>query len=536
MQGAHSVFGDDKPENIAAVRIFYNLAFRAVIGKRVIPSVDELTAGANIAPGEPIDLSITIPPPAMPSDFTVEWTSTCGGTFTPSNTSFNPTFTPPSGSGALECAISAVITDPCGFTSFSATTVNVVCELEVSTAITLPCGTGALGAIDYTVTGGSNPTYTWTRAEGGTGSGAGNSITGLSAGTYTVNVTTANGCTTSFSRTLAGSPSIILITTANPVPCFGESTGDISLNVSGGTPGFTYAWSDGPTTQNRSGVPAGTYTVTVTDANGCTETATATVTEPNAVLAATPTATNVLCFGEATGAINLAVSGGTPAYTYLWSNGLTVQNPTGLSPGTYSVTVTDANDCTVTATNITITQPASAVSAAISSVTDADCGEAVGAITVTAAGGTSPYTYDWSGTPAGDGTPTITNLSAGSYLVTVTDDNGCTVVLSQAINQTDGISLSLMPTNPTCPPTVDPPFNSDGAINLTVTGGTPTYTYAWTTSDGSGLIPANEDQSNLTAGTYNVTVTGANGCTASASVTLVNENQPPVTPGPIDNN
>ncbi|MFK8161800.1 MAG: hypothetical protein AB8H12_04995 [Lewinella sp.] len=535
MQGAHDINKKNDPSNIAAQRIFFNLGFRALIGKVAIPSVSALTPGATIAPGEPIALSVTIPPPATPANFTVNWTSSCGGTFSPSSTSFNPTFTPPGGSGSYTCVISATITDPCGRTSFSTTAVNVACALQISTSIAQPCGGGNSGVIDYSVTGGTSPTYSWTRSGGGTGSGSGTSISGLTAGTYTVTVTTSNGCTSTFTRTLNASPNINLTATASPVACFGQSTGSISLNVSGGTPGFTYAWDDGPTTQNRSSLNAGIYTVIVTDANSCTATTSATVTQPNAALAATPTATNVACFGEATGAVALAVTGGTTPYTFLWSNGLTVQNPMGLTPGTYAVTVTDANNCNTTATNIMISQPAMALSLSTTQ-TNSNCGSGSGSVTVTATGGAGPYTYDWSDTPIGDGSPTITGLSSGTYAVTVTDANSCTALISATVTESTPIILSFAPTNPTCPPGAAPPVNSDGEVNLTVAGGTMPYTYNWTTGDGSGLNPTVEDQTGLTAGTYSVTVTGANFCTASGSVTLVFENQVPVTPGGINNN
>lgn len=535
-QGAHDIAKDNNPPNIAAQRAFFNFALRSQIGKVVIPSVNELVDGSTIAPGEPINLSITVPPPANANDFTAEWTSSCGGTFSPSNTSLNPTYTPPSGSGSISCVITVEITDPCGRTSFDGTVINVVCSLQVSTNLTQPCGGGSSGAINFSVTGGSGITYSWTRSGGGSGSGAGTTISGLSAGTYNVTVTATNGCTTSFTRTLTASPTINLTATPSSVACFGGSTGSISLNVSGGTPPFSYAWNGGgATTQNRSNIPANTYSVTVTDANSCTATTSATVTQPNAALTATPTVTNVPCFGEASGAINLARSGGTPPYTYLWNDGATTQNRTGLNAGTYAVTVTDANNCTRAVTNINVTQPASAVSLS-STQTNATCGVNTGSITVTAIGGTGAYTYDWSGTPTGDGTPTISGLSGGTYAVTVTDGNGCTRVLSATITQAPPLVLSITPINPTCPPGADPPVNSDGSIDLTVSGGAPAYTYAWTTVGGAGLTPTTQDQTGLTSGIYNVTVTDNDGCTASISATLTNENQLPVTPGIINNN
>jgi hypothetical protein len=534
MQGGHDISGNN-PDNVAAQRIFFNLGFRALIGKAVIPAITGVNTGTTIAPGEPIALSVTIPPPANAGNYTIQWSSSCGGTFSPSATSANPTFTPPNGSGSFQCVVSVTITDPCNRATFASEGISVACDLTVSTTLTQPCGGGASGVINMSVTGGSGITYSWTRTGGGTGSGAGTTISGLIAGTYNVTVTASNGCITSFTRIINASPLINLTATPTPVACFGQSTGTISLTVSAGTPGFTYAWSDGPTTQNRSGLPAGTYTVTVTDANSCTATISATITQPNAALAATPSVTNILCFGAATGAINLAVSGGTPAYTYLWNDGATTQNRTGLNAGTYAVTVTDANNCTRAVTNINVTQPASALSLSSTQV-NATCGVSAGSITVTATGGTGAYTYDWSGTPTGDGTPTISGLGGGTYAVTVTDANGCTEVLSATITQSSALVLSITPTNPTCPPGANPPVNSDGSIDLTVTGGTPAYTYAWTTVGGAGLTPTTQDQTGLISGTYNVTVTDSDGCTASISTTLTNENQLPVTPATINNN
>lgn len=536
MQAAHDIDGDgSQADKTAAQRIFFNLGFRALIGKVVLPSVDQISENTTIAPGEPIDLSVTVAPPAMISDFTYQWTSSCGGTFSPSSTVANPTFTPPVGAGSYTCVVTVIITDPCNRTSFSATPVNVACDLQVSTTLTQPCvGTNG-GAIAMTVTGGTGVTYTWTRAGGGSGMGSGTTISGLSAGTYTVNITTSNGCMLTFNRTLVQSPAINLTVTPTPVACFGQSTGSISLSVAGGTPGFTYAWNDGSTTRNRSSLPAGTYTVTVTDANGCTANTSATITQPGAPLSVTRTKTDVNCFGDMSGTITLNVAGGTPAYTFLWNDGATTQNRTGLSGGTYSVTVTDANNCTVSSTGIMITEPATPLSLSSTQVND-DCGMNAGSVTVMATGGTAPYTYDWSGTPNGDGTATITDLAGGTYAVTVTDANGCTAVLSTTVTQASPLTLSVAIVNPPCPPNAAPPLNGDGEIDLTVTGGTIPYTYAWTTSDGSGLNPTAQDQTNLTAGTYSVMVTDVNGCTASTSVTLENENELPVIPIGINNN
>ncbi|NDF71331.1 MAG: adhesin, partial [Betaproteobacteria bacterium] len=147
-----------------------------------------------------------------------------------------------------------------------------------------------------------------------------------------------------------------LSTTKVDVLCFGNSTGSINLTVTGGTPVYTYAWSNNTTQEDPQNLAAGTYTVTVTDANGCTAQTSVTITQPQAGLALSTTQVNVLCSGNNTGSINLTVTGGTPVYTYAWSNNTTQEDPQNLAAGSYTVTVTDANGCTATATT-TITQP-----------------------------------------------------------------------------------------------------------------------------------------------------------------------------------
>ncbi|WP_172678805.1 SprB repeat-containing protein, partial [Jiulongibacter sediminis] len=212
------------------------------------------------------------------------------------------------------------------------------------------CFGNSTGAIDLSVSGGTGPyTYAWSNAE------TTQDISGLTAGTYSVTITDANGCTSTASTTITEPAALTNSFTQTDVLCFGNSTGAIDLSVSGGTGPYTYVWSNAETTQDISGLSAGTYSVTITDANGCTSTASTTITEP-AALTNSFTQTDVLCFGNSTGAIDLSVSGGTGPYTYAWSNAETTQDISGLSAGTYSVTITDANGCTSTAST-TITEP-----------------------------------------------------------------------------------------------------------------------------------------------------------------------------------
>ncbi|HWB64526.1 MAG TPA: SprB repeat-containing protein, partial [Chitinophagales bacterium] len=324
------------------------------------------------------------------------------------------------------------------------------------------CYGGSDGAVYLGVTGGTTPyTYLW-----GNGATTQN-LLNLTAGNYAVVVTDAHGCVTSNAINVTQPPALTAGTTVTNVGCNGSTTGAVTLTVSGGTPGYTYSWSNGATTQSLNGVGIGTYTVTVTDTHGCTATASGTVTQPPA-LTIGGTATNVTCNGAANGSVALTVTGGVTPYSYAWSNGQTTQNATGLSGGPISVTVTDANTCTITA-SFTINEPTALVATA--SGTDVTChGAANGTATVAVSGGTTPYSYQWSTFQTSQ---SLSGLSGGTYYVIVTDLNGCHRQDSVVVHEPTAISHSVAITNVLCN------GNASGAVNLTVSGGTPTYTFSW---------------------------------------------------------
>jgi hypothetical protein len=220
----------------------------------------------------------------------------------------------------------------------------------------------------------------------GTGFESGNNLDNLVAGTYTVKVTDANSCTNTqtFVVNQPLAPVSASATQVN-VLCFGSSTGSINLTPVGGTPGYTYLWSNGAVTEDVSGLAAGTYTVTVTDSKGCVATASATITQPVSGLAATSLQNTVICNGGSTGNINLSVTGGTGVYTFEWSNGPTTEDLSGVSAGLYTVTVTDANGCTLMH-NVTITQ-ATAIVLSETNVDVACYGNSTGSIDLGVSGG-----------------------------------------------------------------------------------------------------------------------------------------------------
>ncbi|MBI2282953.1 MAG: SprB repeat-containing protein [Bacteroidetes bacterium] len=290
------------------------------------------------------------------------------------------------------------------------------------------CGEGVVTLAAQTITSGAVIDW-YANATGGTalltGTGSYSTPT-INATTsyYTEAINSTTGCV-SLGRTAVTAlvnPVPSATATASNVRCKDGTDGAVSLRVSGGTSPYSYAWSNGVQTEQLSDVAAGTYSVTVTDANGCTATASSIITEP-ALLTATATASNVTCNGGSNGSIDLSVSGGTGSYSYVWSNTASSEDVNGLAAGTYSVTVTDANGCTTTASAV-ITEPAK-ISVSATGPGSVCAGSAM---SLTATGGVS---YQWSG-PDGFSSnlqnPTIAGAlltSAGVYTATVTDANGC---------------------------------------------------------------------------------------------------------------
>ncbi len=238
-----------------------------------------------------------------------------------------------------------------------------------------------------------------------------------------------------------------LNTTNTNIDCFGQASGSVSVNVVGGTAPLTYAWSNGATSQTVNNLPSGSYTVTVTDANGCTDQMSVTINQPQSPLVTTATQVNVLCFGNPSGSIDLSVSGGTGPYVYSWSNGSTAQDITNLAGGSYTVTVTDVLGCTAS-TSVTITEPAAL------SLTTTSTDEMMGmdgTATVTVSGGTPNYMYYWM--PGGSTMASISGLAAGTYSVMVLDANGCgdtleVVVGSQVSLDEAGLTSIVLYPNP----------------------------------------------------------------------------------------
>lgn len=393
---------------------------------------------------------------------------------------------------------SVTVTDANGCTAMAEATVRIISDFAVSVIQrNLLCHNDSTGSILAIAEGGDAPyTYAWntgdTIAE----------IANLAAGVYTLTVTDANDCAVVQTITLTQPPMLTANATGNNLTCFEAEDGSVTVTASGGTEPYTYAWSSGPTTDSVNNLPAGDYTVTVTDANFCTIVAAVTITQP-AQLTATINANSIICHGEMTGMATVTPAGGTAPYTYAWSNDATTQTIAGLGEGNYSVTVTDANDCTVVV-NITIEEPP--LLELTLTVNNIVCtSEQIGAISTIVSGGTAPYTYAWSNDAT---TAAIMNLPGGTYSVTVTDANGCTATATTGVLEIPNLELTISKTDVTC-------FDlEDGTATVMVTGDTPPYSYVWSTGDTTATV------SGLAPGMYMVTVRGTAGCIGEAQVVI----------------
>ncbi|HRI26593.1 MAG TPA: choice-of-anchor L domain-containing protein [Chitinophagales bacterium] len=371
----------------------------------------------------------------------------------------------------------------------------------------------ANGNISVTTSGGTSPlNYVWSHNATLNSPDA----TAINTGSYTITVTDANNCTTTQTASITNltGPTLALGTVTNAA-C-GVADGTASVVATGGTAPLSYSWSNNPglNSPNATGLAAGSYIVTVTDANGCTDTEPVAVANDGAPTLNIGTVANATC-GNSNGSVTTVVSGGTGTITYSWSHnpGLNSPDATDLSAGDYFVTITDENSCieVETVTIINIAGP----TLQVTTIGTDFCGNGVGSLTVTPTGGTAPFNYTWSAAGAPNN-PTITGLTAGSYSVTITDDNGCTATQTATVPAT---------TNPTLTVTNETPAScaaNDGTATVSATGGVLPYTYSWQSNPGLNAPAA----TGLAAGSYGVTVTDNNGCTASTTVNISQLNTP----------
>lgn len=407
------------------------------------------------------------------------------------------------------------VTDSKNCTAAQSATVSSSSGVAITVNVSNPVCSDGFGAATANVSGGATPyKYAWS-------SGASTpSINGLSGGNYMVSVTDNNGCIAVQNFAVNTPLPITVSVSALPTSCSSNNGSASATLVNGGTAPFAYLWNTGSKTALITNLAAGTYIVTVTDANGCTAKNSASVAASSATTISI-TSTNVKCNGGSEGTATASVSDNTSPYQYVWSNGTKTATISNLAAGTYTVTATNAAGCSASG-SVTITQGAAIALSTTS--TSASC-LPVGSATVTASGGVAPYVYKWSN---GANTASITNILGGTYTVTVTDANGCSVNTNVTVQAVTSPNFTVTATVATA---ITDQGSASGAATATVSGGVSPFTYLWSNNYSQPTII------NLAAGTYKVTVTDKNGCTATASVTLVDAVCSQVTdPGTISGN
>ncbi len=390
------------------------------------------------------------------------------------------------------------------------------------------CNGKSTGALDITATGGSGTysTYTWTSTPASYSSSL-EDITGLAAGTYNVEIEDNKGCKGTSSYTITEPSAISATPTVTNLTCFNNNSGAISLSVSGGTPGYTYQWS-GPVgfseiSKDVTALAAdNTYSVKVTDANSCELTLSSIVVTEPTKLSISEVVTAVDCNGAATGEIDVTTAGGTTPYAFQWDDApinSTTEDLTSLKAGDYEITVVDDNGCTEIKT-ITVSEP-SIIGITETHIDNLCNGDALGTIDVTVTGGTvgssSAYTFEWtqSGNPVAI-TEDLSNLSAGTYDLQVTDDNSCIMNLSVAISEPTLISANGLVTDAKCYK------GNDGEIIMSISGGTvggsSNYVVSWTGPN--SYVSSIQDINTLFAGDYNYTIVDDNNCQITGKLTV----------------
>lgn len=373
-------------------------------------------------------------------------------------------------------------------------------ELSVST-VGIGCNGTNTGSATVEIEGGVEPYFIqWD-------SGAGNAntatVSNLASGVYSVAVIDANGCIAVADAIINQPAGMMSSLTSTDVKCFGESSGTASAMVTGGNSPYQYQWSNGATTPDITGLPIGTFTVTITDATGCSRTDSVVVETP-AELVINLSPSETLCINDPSGNVVANVTGGVPPYAYQWDNGQTTADLNNVLAGTYCLTISDANDCMAMACTDVGEPPAMVLTTV---PTNAACNSPEGMIDLEVVGGNVPYQFVWSN---GQTTEDATNLLPGDYSVTVTDANNCMAEIAASISEMTAIEVDFSTDAILCK------GDSTGSISINASGGLGGYSYQWT---GPNNFSSDEpDLDHLFAGIYSLQIEDIAGCSFETAI------------------
>jgi len=379
---------------------------------------------------------------------------------------------------------------------------------QSDTLVVIPPPTAAFSATDVCIGSAVNFVNTsitnvgtitnsdWSFGDGNTSNLVNPTNTYITANTFQVNleVTNSFGCVDDTTIAVSINPTPVSSITTTDILCNGDADGTVTVICMNGLSPYSYSWDNGSTNATISNLVVGNYNVTITDANGCTSTNSATIYEPPQLVSSI-IPTNITCFGNNDGEVDFNISGGTPPYSFFWSNSANNEDISNLAPATYIVTAVDDNGCTIQDT-ADITEPLEIV---ITTNTNSILcyGDETGVVDITVTGGITPYSYNWSNLSTNED---LTNVPAGNYVVTIIDNSGCTKIKAINLNQPNPLQVVLPSNFLYC--------NQTTEILATVEGGTIPYSYQWNTG---ATNPSIQYQTNNTA-TYSVTVTDNNGC------------------------
>ncbi|MBN4081856.1 T9SS type A sorting domain-containing protein, partial [bacterium AH-315-C07] len=449
------------------------------------PTIGISTSISNVTCNAVADGSVTISAWGGSTPYTYSWSN--GSTSnTISNLSADTLWVTVTDANMCWKSKSVIVTEP-------TILMSAVTSWDVS------CGGLSDGSANVSAWGGATPyTYSWSNDS------TSSSISNLSADTLWVTVMDANMCWEAKSVVVTGPAELMSSVTSWDLSCAGLTDGSANVSVWGGATPYTYSWSNGSTSSLISSLSADTLWVTVTDANMCWESKSVVVAEPAALMSAI-TSWGISCEGLSDGSAKASAWGGTASYNYSWTTGETSNMISSVSTGSYYVTITDANNCMIMDT--AIVADSNQISIYITEKDITCSGDADGSISVSASGGTSPYSYSWSTDTT---LQNLSNLGPGTWVITVSDNSMNCSFTSVTINEPKVLSGSLTAWHIKCK------GSSDGMITSIIYGGTSPFSYKW--SDGANTTSGNV--ANLGIGSFNVTVWDANGCKTDMSETI----------------